>query len=249
MRNPRLPIGYFGASTGAAAALWAAADPEVTVNAVVSRGGRPDLAIPRLAQVRAPTLLIVGGDDDIVIELNREAAAPLRCEHRIEIVPGATHLFEEPGTLERRRGPRCKLVHQLPPAAGTTRCMTATAAGLADDVGSGLPPLGRMADGTDADVVETRRAASQNDTTWRLWAAVLFAGIGLWTYGLLVARPGFAPGGELVVGAVFDQVVGLVSVCIGATGLAVVFARHVRAQPTAPPARETAASGETRIGS
>ena len=99
--EPGLPIGYFGASTGAAAALWAAADPDVTVNAVVSRGGRPDLAIPRLAQVRAPTLLIVGGNDDIVIELNREAAQHLRCEHRIEIVPGATHLFEEPGTLNR----------------------------------------------------------------------------------------------------------------------------------------------------
>jgi putative phosphoribosyl transferase len=97
----RLPIGYFGASTGAAAALWAAADPEARVDAIVSRGGRPDLAGPRLGAVRAPTLLIVGGNDQIVLDLNREAAAALRCEHRLEIVPGATHLFEEPGTLEQ----------------------------------------------------------------------------------------------------------------------------------------------------
>jgi dienelactone hydrolase len=97
---PFLPIGYFGASTGAGAALWAAAAPGSTVGAVVSRGGRPDLAGPRLAEVRAPTLLIVGGDDEPVIELNRHAARQLRCEHDLEIVPGATHLFEEPGTLE-----------------------------------------------------------------------------------------------------------------------------------------------------
>ncbi len=95
-----LPIGYFGASTGAAAALWAAADQGTQVGAVVSRGGRPDLAAPRLAHVSAPTLLIVGGGDDVVIALNREAAQHLRCEHHLEIVPGATHLFEEPGTLE-----------------------------------------------------------------------------------------------------------------------------------------------------
>jgi putative phosphoribosyl transferase len=94
------PVGYFGASTGAAAALWAAAQPEAPVTAVVSRGGRPDLAAPRLEEVRAPTLLIVGGDDRAVLELNREAAASLRCERHIEIVPGATHLFEEPGALE-----------------------------------------------------------------------------------------------------------------------------------------------------
>lgn len=96
-----LRIGYFGASTGAAAALWAAADRIADVSAVVSRGGRPDLAGPRLAAVRAPTLLIVGGLDHPVIEYNREAARRLTCEHRLEIVPGATHLFEEPGTLER----------------------------------------------------------------------------------------------------------------------------------------------------
>lgn len=93
-------IGYFGASTGAAAALWAAAEPEADVAAVVSRGGRPDLAAPRLRYVTAPTLLIVGGRDDVVIGLNREAQALLRCESRLTVVPGATHLFEEPGTLE-----------------------------------------------------------------------------------------------------------------------------------------------------
>jgi putative phosphoribosyl transferase len=98
--NPDLPVGYFGASTGAAAALWAAAEPGSNVAAIVSRGGRPDLAMRRLAEVRAPTLLIVGGHDDVVIELNREAARQLRCEHRLEIVPRATHLFEEPGALE-----------------------------------------------------------------------------------------------------------------------------------------------------
>lgn len=94
-----LGVGYFGASTGAAAALWAAAD-DMVLGAVVSRGGRPDLAMPRLATVRAPTLLIVGGDDTLVLRLNRQAAAVMSCEHRIEVVPGATHLFEEPGTLE-----------------------------------------------------------------------------------------------------------------------------------------------------
>jgi putative phosphoribosyl transferase len=97
---PDLPIGYFGASTGAAAALWAAAEPGSKIVAVVSRGGRPDLAERRLAEVRAPTLLIVGGHDDVVIDLNRRAAQQLRCENRLEIVPRATHLFEEPGALE-----------------------------------------------------------------------------------------------------------------------------------------------------
>jgi putative phosphoribosyl transferase len=96
-----LAIGYFGASTGAAAALWAAADPHADVAAVVSRGGRPDLAGPRLAAVRAPTLLIVGGLDHVVLERNQQAARLLRCEHRLDVVPGATHLFEEPGTLEQ----------------------------------------------------------------------------------------------------------------------------------------------------
>ena len=97
----RLRFGYFGASTGAAAALVAAAAPrEPEVDAIVSRGGRPDLAGPALAQVRAPTLLIVGGRDDVVLDLNRAALAELACEKRLAIVPGATHLFEEPGTLE-----------------------------------------------------------------------------------------------------------------------------------------------------
>jgi putative phosphoribosyl transferase len=99
-----LPLGYFGASTGAAAALWAAGDHETDVSAVVSRGGRPDLAADRLGLVTAPTLLIVGGADDVVLELNRQAEAHLRCEHRLDIVPGATHLFEEPGTLEAVAG-------------------------------------------------------------------------------------------------------------------------------------------------
>ena len=95
----QLPVGYFGASTGAGAALWAAADPGADVAAVVSRGGRPDLAGPHLGEVRAPTLLIVGGHDQVVLELNRQAQARLRCENRLAVVPGATHLFEEPGTL------------------------------------------------------------------------------------------------------------------------------------------------------
>ena len=94
-----LPLGYFGASTGAAAALAASCNWREVV-AVVSRGGRPDLAGAALSRVRAATLLIVGGDDDVVIGLNREALARLHCEARLDIVPGATHLFEEPGTLE-----------------------------------------------------------------------------------------------------------------------------------------------------
>lgn len=98
--SPRA-IGLFGASTGAAAALIAAAERPQAVAAVVSRGGRPDLAADALPRVRAPTLLIVGGLDSPVIDLNREASAHLVAEKRLEIVPGATHLFEEPGTLER----------------------------------------------------------------------------------------------------------------------------------------------------
>ncbi len=93
-----LPLGYFGASTGAAAALVAAARDDA-VRAVVSRGGRPDLAGPALAEVRAPTLLVVGGHDQQVLELNREAQTRLRCTNRLAVVPGASHLFEEPGTL------------------------------------------------------------------------------------------------------------------------------------------------------
>jgi putative phosphoribosyl transferase len=95
-----LPIALFGASTGAAAALVAASAPSHLFAAVVSRGGRPDLAGDHLEFVRSPTLLIVGGDDTSVLELNQRAARQLRCEHRLTIVPGATHLFDEPGTLE-----------------------------------------------------------------------------------------------------------------------------------------------------
>jgi putative phosphoribosyl transferase len=98
------PMGYFGASTGAAAALWAAAQPDCAVAAVVSRGGRPDLAGPLLPAVRAPTLLIVGGRDTTVLELNREAQAELRCENELVVVPGATHLFEEAGALDAVAG-------------------------------------------------------------------------------------------------------------------------------------------------
>jgi putative phosphoribosyl transferase len=96
-----LPVGYFGASTGAACALRAAADLPHRVGAVVSRGGRPDLADDALERVHAPTLLVVGGADDAVIELNRRALTRLACEKRLEIVPGASHLFEAPGALEQ----------------------------------------------------------------------------------------------------------------------------------------------------
>lgn len=99
-RTASLPVGLFGSSTGAAAALKAAARRPDRVRAVVSRGGRPDLAGVDLAEVRAPALFIVGGLDDVVIDLNREAMARMAAEVRLEIVPGATHLFEEPGTLE-----------------------------------------------------------------------------------------------------------------------------------------------------
>jgi len=94
-------IGYFGSSTGGAAALVAAAELPQDIGAVVSRGGRPDLAGDALPKVQAPTLLIVGGNDDIVIEINEMARDQMRCEVRVEIIPGATHLFEEPGALEQ----------------------------------------------------------------------------------------------------------------------------------------------------
>ncbi|HEX4817882.1 MAG TPA: alpha/beta hydrolase, partial [Nonomuraea sp.] len=97
---PGVRVGYFGASTGAAAALWAAAGRD-DISAVVSRGGRPDLAGPRLESVTAPTLLIVGRRDEPVLDLNRAAQQRLRGESHLEVVPGATHLFEEPGALER----------------------------------------------------------------------------------------------------------------------------------------------------
>jgi len=103
MEEPRaqsLDIGYFGASTGAAAALNAAATFGTSIGAVVSRGGRPDLVMAALGSVQAPTLLIVGALDDVVIELNRKAYERLKVEKQLAIVPGATHLFEEPGTLQ-----------------------------------------------------------------------------------------------------------------------------------------------------
>ncbi len=95
-----LRIGYFGSSTGGGAALVAATQIPQLIGAVVSRGGRPDLAGDALQKVQAPTLLIVGGNDDIVIELNEMARDRMRCEVKLEIVPGATHLFEEPGALD-----------------------------------------------------------------------------------------------------------------------------------------------------
>ncbi len=100
-RTSGLPVGYFGASTGAGAALQAAARKPQAVEAVVSRGGRPDLAGPYLSRVLAPTLLLVGGDDGPVIDMNREALTQLTCPKKLTIVPGASHLFEEPGTLEQ----------------------------------------------------------------------------------------------------------------------------------------------------
>jgi len=100
-RARQLPLGYFGASTGAAAALLAAAELPEHVAAVVSRGGRPDLARGALERVRAPTLLIVGGEDEIVVGLNQEAFDSMSCEKELRVVAGATHLFEEPGALEQ----------------------------------------------------------------------------------------------------------------------------------------------------
>ena len=117
-----LAIGLFGASTGAAAALIAAADRPEQVGAVVSRGGRPDLAQQRLADVLAPTLLIVGERDSVVLEMNHQAAAMLKAPHQIQLVPGATHLFEQPGTLERAADhashwfQRYLRLHKAPPA-------------------------------------------------------------------------------------------------------------------------------------
>jgi putative phosphoribosyl transferase len=120
-KNTRdLAVGYFGASTGAAAALSAAAMKPDIVRAVVSRGGRPDLAGPALKDVKAPTLLIVGGDDRQVIRLNENAIAQMTAQRKLEIVPGATHLFGEPGTLETaaRLASEWFRRYLLPPAAG-----------------------------------------------------------------------------------------------------------------------------------
>ena len=118
-----MPTGYFGASTGAAAALVAAAELGSAIGAVVSRGGRPDLAgADALGRVTAPTLLIVGGEDHTVITLNRDACARLACEKALRIVPGATHLFEEPGTLEAVATLACDwFVRFLAPAATGTQ--------------------------------------------------------------------------------------------------------------------------------
>ena len=96
-----LKIGYFGASTGAGAALVAAAELPLTIHAVVARGGRPDLAGEALERVKAPTLAIVGGNDPVVLELNRQALASMHCVKALHVIPGASHLFEEPGTLEK----------------------------------------------------------------------------------------------------------------------------------------------------
>ena len=124
-----LGLGYFGASTGAAAALIAAAERGDIVRAVVSRGGRPDLAGDALPRVRAPTLLIVGGRDEVVIELNQAAFQQLRADKRLEIVPGATHLFEEPGALEEvARLARDWFLRYLAPAESHTAPRGARAA-------------------------------------------------------------------------------------------------------------------------
>ena len=116
----RLAVGYFGASTGAAAALLSAARLPGLVRAVVSRGGRPDLAGASLGLVRAPTLLIVGGADTAVIELNRASLARLTCPRRLDVIPGATHLFPEPGALEQvaRLARRWFLEHLAPHRLG-----------------------------------------------------------------------------------------------------------------------------------
>lgn len=117
-----LPVCYFGASTGAAAALLSAAEPHADIKAVVCRGGRPDLAGDALADVRAPTLLIVGGADTQVLDLNRRAAERMHCEHRLDVVPGATHLFEEPGALRAVADlARAWLTEHLSPSAQRAR--------------------------------------------------------------------------------------------------------------------------------
>lgn len=111
-RTTQLPLGYFGASTGAGAALQAAARAPFEIGAIVSRGGRPDLAERYLPQVTAPTLLLVGGEDYPVIEMNQQAYRLLRCPKQLSIIPGATHLFEEPGTLEQVAEQASKWFHE-----------------------------------------------------------------------------------------------------------------------------------------
>jgi len=101
LKDPERFIGYFGSSTGGGAALVADAGAEVPIHAIVSRGGRPDLAGPALLKVRAPTLLVVGGEDPVVIQKNQDALSKMKCPNELRIIPGASHLFEEPGTLEQ----------------------------------------------------------------------------------------------------------------------------------------------------
>lgn len=148
-----LPLGLFGASTGAGAALLAAAELGERVAAVVSRGGRPDLAGPRLAAVRSPTLLIVGGDDRHVLDLNRQALAALDCEKSLKVVPGAGHLFEEPGALEAVTDLAAAwFQHYLAPLAeGTARVVPPTPAPatprpLAERLRGAVEPLPRLDD-------------------------------------------------------------------------------------------------------
>lgn len=122
-RRRDLRLGYFGASTGAAAALVAAARQPARVGAVVSRGGRPDLAADHLAAVRVPTLLIVGGADDVVLQLNEQALEQLRCPKELLVIPGATHLFPEPGALEEvARRARGWFIRHLGPAPLGIKC-------------------------------------------------------------------------------------------------------------------------------
>jgi len=140
-------IGYFGASTGAAAALRAAAEPGAGIAAVVSRGGRPDLARPRLAAVTAPVLLIVGGRDEVVLDLNRRAQAELRCENDLAVVPGAAHLFEEPGTLDAAAGlARDWFLRHLPSSDRIREDLWPYRAGLTP---SALSPHGAIPESTD----------------------------------------------------------------------------------------------------
>ena len=113
-RTKQLPLGYFGASTGAAAALQAAAQSPFQPTAIVSRGGRPDLAERWLPKVTAPTLLLIGGEDRPVVEMNQQAYRLLRCPKQLTIIPGATHLFEEPGTLELVADLALKWIHRYP---------------------------------------------------------------------------------------------------------------------------------------
>ena len=113
-RTKQLPLGYFGASTGAAAAFQAAAQSPFQLTAIVSRGGRPDLAQRWLPKVTAPTLLLIGGEDQPVIEMNQQAYRLLRCPKQLTIIPGATHLFEEPGTLELVADLALEWIHRHP---------------------------------------------------------------------------------------------------------------------------------------